>query len=288
MVLVVGSPNEGQIEHWNRDAGPTWVRFQERLDAQIEPHGALALAALGPRAGERVLDVGCGCGTTSLELAARVGAKGEVVGVDISAPMLARAEERACEAGVTHLRFLQADAQTGALPEARFDAVFSRFGVMFFEEPEAAFANLRQALQPGGRLAFVSWQAPDRNPWVTTPMAAVAPLLEMPPPPPPGSPGMFGLADPERVRAVLAAAGFEDVAVRAETVEMRPGGGDVEEAVETFLEVGPVAGLLRQQEAGPALRARVREAVRDAFLAARGEEGLRLGSAVWIVTARRA
>jgi SAM-dependent methyltransferase len=284
----VASPNESQIAHWNRDAGPVWVRFQERLDAQIEAHGALALEALAPAPGERILDVGCGCGTTSLELARRVGAKGEVLGLDISAPMLARAEERACEAGLTNVRFQQGDAQVAPLPPEHFDAVFSRFGVMFFEEPEPAFANLHRALRPGGRLAFVSWQAPDRNPWVVVPMAAAAPLLEMPPPPAPGSPGMFGLADPERVRRVLDGAGFADVAVRGEQVAMRPGGGDVDEAARTFLEVGPVAGLLREQGAGPELRARVEEAVRDAFAAARGEEGLALGSAVWIVTARRA
>ncbi|MDX1650775.1 MAG: methyltransferase domain-containing protein, partial [Myxococcota bacterium] len=100
--------NREQIAHWNRQAGPVWVRYQERLDRQIEAHGALALEALAPVAGERILDVGCGCGTTSLELARRVGDRGEVLGIDLSAPMLARAEERACEAGLTNLRFQQA------------------------------------------------------------------------------------------------------------------------------------------------------------------------------------
>lgn len=286
-------PNAEQLEHWGERQGPLWVRFQERLDAQIAPHGELALGALGPQPGERILDVGCGCGTTSLELARRVGEKGEVLGLDISAPMLAHARARAARAGVGEVRFQEADAQTAALPEAHFDAAFSRFGVMFFEAPQAAFANLRRALRPGGRLAFVCWQAPERNPWVALPMAAVAPLLELPPPPPPAAPGMFSLADPARVRAVLEGAGFEAVEIQDREVGMRPAGGEVEAAVELFLEVGPVAALLREQEAGPELQAQVAQAVRQAFAkAAAGSEAhegageLVLGSRVWLVRAQ--
>lgn len=280
-------PNESQLQHWNHQAGPVWVRYRERLDRQIAPHGALAMEALAPRPGERILDVGCGCGTTSLELARRVGPEGEVLGLDVSAPMLGEAEERAREEGLAQARFLQADAQTAPLPEAGFDAVYSRFGLMFFEEPVAAFANLRRALRAGGRLAFVCWQAPDRNPWVTAPMKAVAPLLTLPPPPPPGAPGMFAFADPERVGRILSDAGLEAVDVRGETLVTTPGGGDVEEAVATFLEVGPVAALLREQEADAALRARVADAVRAVFREAEGPKGPQLGSAVWVVTARR-
>lgn len=280
-------PNRAQREHWDRLAGPVWVRFQAQLDRQIAPYGERVLEALAPAPGERILDVGCGCGDSSLALARAVGPEGEVVGVDPSAPMLARAEARAREAGLGNLRFLQRDAQTADLGEGRFDAVASRFGVMFFEDPHAAFANLRRALRPGGRVAFVCWQAAERNAWIAEPMAAVAPFLELPPPPEPGAPGMFSLAAPERVRGILEGAGLADVTLREASLATRPGGGDVEEAVATFLEVGPVARLLQEQEAGPDVRARVEAAVRARFAAADAGDGPRFASAAWIVTARR-
>lgn len=279
--------NREQREYWNERAGPVWVRWQERLDRQIRPHGARAIEALGPRPGERVLDVGCGCGDTALEIARRVGPDGAVLGLDVSAPMLERARERAAEAGLAHLRFQHGDAQVAPLEPASWDALASRFGVMFFEDPVAAFGNLASALRPGGRAAFVCWQPPQANPWVMVPMAAVAPLLEMPPPPEPGAPGMFALGDAERVRAILDRAGFEAVSVEALELAMAPGGGELDRAVELFLEVGPVAALLREQEADEVLRARVASAVRDAFAAHEREGALSLGSAAWLVTARR-
>jgi len=278
--------NQEQQRYWTEQAGPVWVELQDRLDRQIRPHGALALGALELRGGERVLDVGSGCGDTAVELARRVGPEGAVLGVDISQPMLARARERA--AGLPQVSFLQADAQTADLPRAGFDAVFSRFGVMFFEKPVAAFRNLRAALRPGGRLAFVCWRPPQENPWITLPMVAVAPLLELPPPPPAGAPGMFAFADGQRVSSLLEEAGFEGVRVEPREVRMAPGGGSLEDAVDTFLRVGPVAAALREAVADPALRQKAAEAVRQAFegAASQGSSSFELGSAVWLVTAR--
>ena len=200
--------NTEQREYWNEQAGPTWVRNQERLDAQIQPWGELALNALAAAPGEAVLDVGCGCGATSLALAAQVGPEGRVVGLDLSGPMLARARERAAAEGRANVSFLQADAQTHAFaPE--FDALFSRFGVMFFDDPPAAFANLAGALRPGGRLSFACWQGREQNGWVSIPMAALIGEVELPPPPAPDAPGPFALGDPDRLRALLEGAGPE-------------------------------------------------------------------------------
>jgi len=200
--------------------------------------------------------------------------------------MLARARERA--AGLPQVSFLQADAQTAELPRAHFDAVFSRFGVMFFESPVDAFRNLRGALRPGGRLAFVCWRPPQENPWITLPMAAVAPLLELPPPPPAGAPGMFAFADGQRVASLLKEAGFERVKVEPREVQMAPGGGSLEDAVDTFLRVGPVVAALREAGADPSLRQKVAEAVRQAFerAASQGSSTFELGSAAWLVTAQ--
>src|SRR5881628_2723223 len=154
-------------------------------------------------AGERVIDIGCGCGDTTIALARRVGPAGLVLGIDVSAPMLARAADAAREAGVAHVRFEHADAQTHRFPAQAFDVLYSRFGVMFFSDPAAAFGNLRTALRPGGRLGFVCWQAVPENPWIAVPLEAAAQHMALPPPPAPGAPGPFSFADPERVRRIL-------------------------------------------------------------------------------------
>ena len=279
--------NHEQIAYWNQQAGPAWVVHQKRLDSQIRPHGALALETLAFCHGQRVVDVGCGCGDSSLEIARRVGPGGEVLGLDISEPMLARARERASLAGLQQLEFQRGDAQNADLVEERFDAVASRFGVMFFEDPVAAFTNLARALKPGGRLAFVCWQAPAENPWVLVPMAAAAPHLALPPPPAPGAPGMFAFADAERVQGILKAAGYRSIEISGAHVPMAPGGGSIDDAVEVFLEVGPVASALRESAAGSSLRARVAGAVREAFASHVGDQGLSLDSAIWVVSAQR-
>ena len=199
--------------------------------------------------------------------------------------MLARARERA--AGRGNLDFVAADAQEAALDPGRYDALHSRFGVMFFDRPADAFANLHRSLRPDGRLAFVCWRGPQDNPWITAPMAAVAPLLELPAPPPPDAPGMFSFADADRVRAVLTEAGFREVAVTSEDVAMSPGGGTLEEARDVFVEVGPVARILREAGADEALRQRVGDAVAEAYAAFETPGGaLEMQSGVWMVTAR--
>jgi SAM-dependent methyltransferase len=280
------SANDEQRLYWNSDAGRAWTRQQERLDRQIAPHGERALAAAGPRPGERALDVGCGCGATTLELARRVGTRGFATGLDLSAPMLERARRRADELGLANVEFRQEDAQTARFGEP-VDLVFSRFGVMFFADPVVAFANLGAALRPGGRLAFVCWQGVMKNPWVTVPMAAVAAHLPLPAPPPPGAPGPFAFGDAELLRGILERAGFSGIEIEGAELPMSPGGGDLEDAVELYLEIGPVASLLREHPEGAALAPKVADAIRTALAPlARGDE-LQLGSAAWIVRAQR-
>ena len=278
--------NAEQIRYWNEAAGPKWVSFQKVIDAQIAPLGERAMDRAGIAPGERVIDVGCGCGDTTIALARRVGPTGLVLGVDISAPMLERAAETARAAVAANVRFENADAQTHRLSPGAFDVVYSRFGVMFFADPVAAFANLRAALRPGGRLAFVCWQALRENPWLFLALQAAAQHLTLPPPPAPDAPGPFSLADPERVRDIVARAGFERIALEdLRTALMLGGGGTLDQAVRFLTEgVGPVSGVLR--EADPALRPTVAAAVRAAISPFVTPEGVRLGSAAWIVTAR--
>ena len=282
----MAAENAEQRTYWNEQAGPLWVTYQERLDRQIGPHGDAALAKLAPAQGERVLDLGCGCGDTSLALARAVGAAGRVLGLDLSEPMLARARERAAAAGLANVAFRAADVQTAPLERGTFDAAFSRFGVMFFADPAAAFANVRRALRPGGRVVFACWRPVAENPWILVPMAAAMPHVTLPPPPPPGAPGPFAFGDAARVRGILEAAGFAAIEIEPAEVPMLPGGGDVDEAADTFLEVGPLASALREAGAGDAVRARVRGAVRDAFASHARNGRVELGSAIWLVRAR--
>jgi SAM-dependent methyltransferase len=278
-------PNAQQISYWNEQAGPRWVAVSDRLDTQIEPLGELAIERSDLREGERVLDVGCGCGATTLALARRVGRAGATLGIDVSAVMLERARQRAREAGVGNATFLLADAQTHAFDPGTCDLLYSRFGVMFFAEPPAAFANLRRALRPGGRLTFVCWQPLARNPWMLVPLQAAARHVAFPPPPPPDTPGPFAFGDDTRVRALLEQAGFDEVAFEPAERELSLGGArSLEEAVEFLMNVGPAAAALR--EAAPDDRAAAEVAVAEALAPHVDESGVRLPGAVWIVTGR--
>jgi SAM-dependent methyltransferase len=279
------APNAEQIRYWNETAGPRWVAFQRAVDEQLRPLGEIAAERGGIARGDRVLDVGCGCGDTTIALARRVAPGGRVLGIDVSAAMLARARERA--AGAANVEFLEADAQSHALPAAAFDVVYSRFGVMFFTDPAAAFRNLAAALRPGGRLAFVCWQALAANAWISVPLRAAAEHIVLPPRPAPDAPGPFSFADPTRVRDILAGARFRDVELEAVARPLHVGGAgaSLDEAVHFLTEgVGPTSSALR--EAGPAFRARVQGAVREALAPFAGPDGVRMDSAAWVVTAR--
>ncbi len=283
MELAANGPNAQQIEYWNGQAGPAWVAAQDLLDDQIGPLGLLAMDRAAPAPDESVLDVGCGCGQTTVQLGERVGPAGRVLGIDLSAVMLERARRRT--AIHENLRFENADAQIAEFPTQTFDLVFSRFGVMFFADPEAAFSNFRSGLKPGGRLAFVCWQPLIRNPWLTVPLAAAATQISLPDPPPPGSPGPFSFADTDRVRGILAGAGFEKIAFESVEQTLIVGGrGGVEQALEFLLNLGPLGAALR--EAGDDARPGVAAAVSEALTPFATADGVRMGAAAWIATAR--
>jgi SAM-dependent methyltransferase len=276
--------NSDQITFWNDAGGQKWVRYQAMLDQQLDEVGALAMDAAQVKAGESVLDVGCGCGSTTLEIARRVGPAGRVTGGDISRPMLALARDRARDAGLANAAFLQADAQVFEFrPE--YDLLFSRFGVMFFDDPPAAFANLHSSLKKSGaRLAFVCWQNIQKNPWMLTPMMAALQHITIDAPPSPDAPGPFAFADPARVEGILATAGFRNVVLRGLELDLAIGGGvSLEETVAFLLEMGPLGRVLGG--ADEAVKAKVAVAVKDAIAQHAGDDGVRMAGSVWIVTA---
>jgi SAM-dependent methyltransferase len=232
------------------------VAWEEENERHTGPFGDAALAAAAPAAGERVLDVGCGCGSATVALGNAVGPAGQVLGIDLSAAMLARAEQRAKAAGLGHVTFRRADAQTGDLRPGSQDLVFSRFGVMFFADPPAAFARLRRALRPGGRIAFACWQVPSANPWMALPNRAAIRFFGLAPPPH-DAPGPFSLADPDRTSAVLGAAGFTSVSIRPHRRTLRLGvGQSVAEWVHRRLLIGPASRTWPAIPAGSAWPAR--------------------------------
>jgi SAM-dependent methyltransferase len=276
--------NHEQAEHWNRDEAYHWVTHQVRYDQMLEPLADMLLEAAALAAGDRVLDVGCGCGATTLA-AARVVAAAPVVGVDLSAPMLAQARADADRAGIANTRFEQADAQVHPFDEGAFDTAISRFGMMFFADPTAAFANLHRSTRPGGRLVFVCWQELAANEWLLVPGTALAQHVALPDLGPPGAPGMFALADPERTRTLLAQAGWRDIDITARRAPILVGGrGSLDDATE-FLRTGSI-GRTVLHDADADTEGRAIAAVRDALAPYVTDDGVQLDAAVWLVTAR--
>jgi SAM-dependent methyltransferase len=275
----MASTDEDWITYWNESGGAVWVALQSLLDKQLAPLGEEVMRSLDLKAGEHVLDVGCGCGDTSLRLAERVGPGGAVLGVDVSAPMLAVAR-RAAEASGSGAAFRVADAGSDDLGEHVFDAVFSRFGVMFFADPAAAFSNIRASIKPGGRLGFVCWRQLDDNAWMNAPLRAAAAHLPAPPESDPLAPGPFAFADGDRVRRILADAGFSAIKVRR--FDTAVGGNSLEDSLRLALGMGPLGKLLREN---PEARPKASEAVRRLLEGYATPDGILLPASVWIVGA---
>jgi SAM-dependent methyltransferase len=272
------SDNAQQIEFWNGQVGQRWVDYQESMDRNLASINDALMAFAAAKPGERVLDIGCGCGTTSMMLADAVGPSGSVTGIDISKPMLGLAKSRTKAANVT---YMEADASTARLKPG-FTLAFSRFGVMFFADPVAAFANIREAFDAGGRLVFVCWRSLAENAWAAEPLAAARNLLPPQPPVDPHAPGPFAFADEKRLMNILMKSGFTEF--RGDKLDSTMNMGPLEQAVDVSMRVGPLARAAL--EVDDATRAKIRERLRTVLKKYETPSGVTPPAACWLVSAK--
>lgn len=277
--------NAREVQYWNSNSTQPWAIWHEPIDRLFAGLTQVALGLAAPQPGERVIDIGCGSGTTVLELATRVGPDGHVLGVDVSKQSVKRARERIAVAGIRQAEVVLSDVSTHAFAPNSFDLAFSRFGVMFFADPTASFTNLRRAMKPDGRLALAVFRAPQENPWGTAPVAAVRHLLPPITPPGPEEPGQFSWADPARVHRILENAGFQEVSlVPHDPAMLLAGPNGATEAAEFIARVGPVARATTN--ASQELRAAVRLSLEAFFKSQEGPQGIVMPGAIWVVRAR--
>jgi SAM-dependent methyltransferase len=274
-----------QRRYWNTVAGPRWVALGGFMEQRIHKVNDLLLASAAPQSGERVLEIGAGAGATTVLIAAAVGDRGRVLAVDISEPMLEAARRRLEGNAFRHVALVLADAATTEFVPESFDLAVSRFGVMFFADPTAAFRNLFAALRPGGRLVFSCWAALAENRHWLLAYEVVLRHLGPPAPQPPHAPGPLSLSDPDHVEKVLGDAGFEEIAIERKDFEVM--GGSPAEETALAMTMGPSARLIDEKEAGEEVRERIRREMLDSFVAYGGEGPMALPARIFLVRARR-
>jgi ubiquinone/menaquinone biosynthesis C-methylase UbiE len=274
--------NADQIAYWNGPGGQHWTDRQQTQDTMLAPVSEVLIDRANVVAGDRIVDIGCGCGVTTIALAARVGLKGHVLGIDVSAPMHARARTLA-PVGAP-LEFVLADATGYAFEPQSYDLLVSRFGVMFFAQPVLSFANMRKALRPGGRVIFACWREPRENPWMMTPLQAVYKHVPKLPQLGPEDPGPFSFASELRVRRILSEAGYSEIALEPCNLSLDIAvGGGLDAAVETAFEIGPASRALEGQL--PEVKVAAANSIRAALAPFAKGQAVPLAASIWIVTA---
>ena len=232
--------NKKQREFWSGKGGDVWVEKQNAMDVMLEPLGVAALSKLPEDLGEHILDIGCGCGSTTLSIAGHISKDSKITGVDISEPMLNQARKLAAEKNLLNIDFQVMDIQTELNKENIFSAAYSRFGVMFFEAPVPAFKNIYRSLQQGAKFSFVCWQSPQLNPWQTLSIQVIKKFVDLPSPPP-RSPGPFAFAEKNYLESIMVDAGFKDIAIESHEQQITMFvGKSLEEASNDYLSINPV------------------------------------------------
>ena len=285
--IIAEGPNSEEIDYWNGQAGQNWVNENRLTDIMYQPFGDRAVARAEPTSGERILDIGCGCGTTTMKLAKLVAPGGAITALDASSVMLDVARKRTVSATVP-INIVNADAETYALESGSYDLMFSQFGVMFFSNPTAAFSNFHRALKPGGRISFVCWRGPKRNPFMMVPFNAVRHFMpELAPPDPDAPASPLSFASREKVEKMLADAGFVDVKLDPFETDASMGEGSLEECTRYIVAFagGTVGAVIRG--AGEENTAAIISALQTGLAPYHKDNRVKLGASAWIVSARR-
>ncbi len=278
--------NADMSEFWNGDGGERWVNFHQLTHEFLQPFGREAMEAAAIAQGERVLDIGCGCGDTSFDMARSVGPAGHVHGLDISKPIIAEARSRKAQLELKNVTFGCADAQVHQLEPELFDVAYSRFGIMFFDDPAAALSNIGGSLGTGGRLAFACWQPVADNKWVSLSLETVGRHVPLPEPPGSEEPGPFSFGDPQRIIRILSEADFSgiEIAPKNETVSF---GRSIEQATSFLMQLGPAGSAITQAEPDAETISEIAQDMGKALAPHHSGQGVNLGAAAWVVTARK-
>jgi len=276
--------NTEQKEFWNDLKGELWVELQTRIDPMLSIFDQKLLQILEVQKGERALEIGCGTGTTTLNMSEHVGRNGSIHAIDFSKPMINRAKQRASDASVEHAVFVQADAQEYNYPAEDFDLAYSRFGVMFFQDPVTAFSKIHGAMKPGGRLGYVCWADKTKNPWILNPSKVAKNFLELPKHPGDNEPGMFSMCREERIFEILDEAGWNEIQVEAFD-SMNSIGKNAEDAAEFISKMGPMSEPFT--EADEVSQQKTLEALKNYLQNYEKPNGVMLDFGNWIVTAKK-
>jgi len=278
--------NKNQRDFWSGNGGQIWVERQKAMDTMLSPLGKTALSKLNLSDKDNVLDIGCGCGNTTLNIAKKIQPSGKVTGLDISKPMLNKANESAKEMSLTNTTFRCLDVQTDYIGEEIYTVAFSRFGVMFFEDPIAAFRNINKSLISGAFLSFVCWQSPSLNPWQSIFIQEVRKVIDLPSLPP-RSPGPFAFDESEYVTSILEESNFKNIEIDGQTLEVKMfSGRSLSEAVKDYLSINPVVNEMLK-DSPEEQKTEIVNSTINAFSPYYSEKGLIFPSATWLVKAKK-
>ena len=278
--------NKKQREFWSGKGGDVWVEKQNAMDVMLEPLGVAALSKLPEDLGEHILDIGCGCGSTTLSIAGNLSKNSKITGVDISAPMLDQARKLAAEKNLTNADFQVMDIQTELKKENIYSAAYSRFGVMFFEAPVPAFKNIYRSLQQGAKFSFVCWQSPQLNPWQALSIQVIKKFVDLPSPLP-RSPGPFAFAEKDYLESIMVDSGFKDIAIESHEQQITMFvGKSLQEASNDYLSINPVVTAMLE-ESSPEVKDDISSALQELFKEYSDGNGLHFPSATWLVTASK-
>ena len=271
-------------EFWNGNGGKKWINFQERLKTNLFDFGLHTILDASFNQGEQVLDIGCGCGHTTQQMSFFVGPYGHVHGIDISDLLLNQFDKNLNGSTQKNVSFECADAQSHNFKSNYFDVAFSQFGVMFFNDPVAAFTNIRKSLRPKGRLVFICWQEINSNQWVKLPLEIVEKYIPLPSPDNPEEPGAFSFGDANRISRILTEAGFSGISIKSFDAEFNVG-ATIDEAVDFLTQIGPANNAMEVEGVDKTSKVHITSNLREELLSHTTKSGVKLNASTWIVTA---